>query len=75
MPYELLLAAVLALAAQAAPPPAPAIKVGQAAPPFTLRYLAVGADGKVQPQTVSLADFKGKKTVVLAFFPAAFSPG
>jgi peroxiredoxin len=24
---------------------------------------------------VSLGEFKGKKTVILAFFPAAFSPG
>ena len=75
MLHTILFAGVLALAAQAAPPPAPAVKVGEAAPAFTLRYLVAGPDGKVAPQTISLADFKGKKTVILAFFPAAFSPG
>ncbi len=57
------------------PSPPPAVKVGQAAPDFTLPYLARGADDKVQEKTLSLADFKGKKTVILGFFPAAFSPG
>jgi AhpC/TSA family len=63
-----------AIAQQTAPPP-PAVKVGQQAPDFTLHYLARGADGKYEQKTVSLADFKGQKTVILAFFPAAFSPG
>ncbi len=62
-------------ARQAAPPPGPAVKVGQQAPDFTLRYLARTPDGKVEPKTVSLAEFKGHKSVILAFFPAAFSPG
>lgn len=57
------------------PPPPPAVKVGQAAPDFTLTYLAVGSDQKVQQKQVKLSDFKGQKNVVLAFFPAAFSPG
>ncbi len=60
---------------QPAPSPPPAVKVGQPAPDFTLRYLAKTADGKYQPKTVSLGQFKGEKTVILAFFPAAFSPG
>jgi peroxiredoxin len=51
------------------------VKVGQQAPDFTLRYLARGPGDKYEQKTVSLADFKGKKTVILAFFPAAFSPG
>ena len=34
---------------------------------------AVGPDGKTV--RFKLSDFKGKKNVVLAFFPAAFSPG
>ncbi len=62
-------------ARQPAPPPPPAVKVGQAAPDFTLRYLAKTPDGKVEPKTLSLGEFKGKKTVILAFVPAAFSPG
>lgn len=40
---------------------------GDEAPAFKLP----GSDGK----TVSLADFKGRKTVVLAFFPKAFTGG
>src|SRR3954471_7021476 len=41
--------------------------VGQVAPAFTL-----AASGG---QTISLADFKGKKTVVLYFYPKADTPG
>ncbi len=70
----LLVASPPALAQQAAPP-APAIKVGQQAPDFTLHYLAPTGDGKYQQKTVSLGTFKGRQTVILAFFPAAFSPG
>ena len=43
------------------------IKVGQPAPDFTLE----DSDGK----NVSLADYRGKKNVVVAFFPAAFTGG
>ena len=60
---------------QPAAPPAPSVKVGQQAPEFTLRYLAQTPDGKYEQKSISLADFKGQKTVILAFFPAAFSPG
>jgi cytochrome oxidase Cu insertion factor (SCO1/SenC/PrrC family) len=58
------------------PPPAPAakpaetvqgLKPGDQAPAFTLP----GSDGK----TYSLADFKGKKAVVIAWFPKAFTGG
>jgi peroxiredoxin Q/BCP len=42
-------------------------EVGDAAPDFKLR----GSDG----QLVSLGAYRGKKTVVLAFFPKAFTPG
>ncbi len=59
--------------APAAPPPA--VKVGQQAPDFTLPYLAPKADGGFENKTIRLADFRGKETVILAFFPAAFSPG
>ena len=47
----------------AAEPP----KVGDPAPPFSLQ----GSDGKIY----SLADYKGKSAVVLAWFPKAFTPG
>jgi len=42
-------------------------KVGDKAPDFSLK----GTDGK----THSLADYKGKKAVVLAWFPKASTPG
>ena len=59
------------------PPPPPAVKVGEPMPDFTLPYLAPPAEAGGRPQTkqVKLSDFKGKQAVVLAFFPAAFSPG
>jgi peroxiredoxin len=58
------------------PPPPPSVKVGQAAPAFTASYLtAPDANGRRQRQQVKLSDFTGQKNVVLAFFPAAFSPG
>jgi peroxiredoxin len=65
------------LQAQApAPPPPPSVKVGEAAPDFTANYLAApDANGRRQRKPVKLSDFKGQKNVVLAFFPAAFSPG
>ena len=62
---------------QAPPPPSPppAVKVGEAALDFTLPYLVPRAEGGFETRQVSLASFKGKQNVVLAFFPAAFSPG
>ncbi len=70
------LAAVTATAQgpNAAPPPPPSVKVGQAAPDFTASYLRT-ENGKFSFPQVKLSDFKGQKNVVLAFFPAAFSPG
>lgn len=52
--------------AQPPPPPEPILKVGDQAPDFALQ----GSDGK----THRLSDYKGK-TVVLAWFPAAFTAG
>ncbi len=46
---------------------ADALKVGDQAPDFTLP----GSDGK----TYKLSDFKGKKAVVLAWYPKAFTGG
>jgi peroxiredoxin len=43
------------------------LKVGDTAPDFKLPSTKGG--------TVSLSDFKGKSSVVLAFFPAAFTGG
>lgn len=43
------------------------LKVGDKAPDFKLP----GSDGK----TYKLSDFKGKKVVVLAWFPKAFTGG
>jgi peroxiredoxin len=65
---QFLLAAGLAVLtmAQNAPPPL-ALKVGDQAPDFTL------PDTNNKP--VKLSDFRGKKNVVLAFFPAAFTGG
>jgi len=48
-------------------PPEPAIKVGDEAPDFTL------LDQNRKP--VSLHDYRGKKTVALAFYVFAFTGG
>jgi cytochrome oxidase Cu insertion factor (SCO1/SenC/PrrC family) len=69
----LLISALLgsALFAQAPPaqqaPPKTNLKIGDEAPDFTLR----STTGK----EVKLSDYRGKKAVVLAFFPAAFTGG
>jgi peroxiredoxin len=71
----LLMTAVLQAQAPAPPPP-PSVKVGQQAPDFTGTYLMPpDANGRRQRKEVKLSDFRGQKNVVLAFFPAAFSPG
>jgi thioredoxin-dependent peroxiredoxin len=43
------------------------LRVGDAAPDFSLPASTGGS--------ISLSQYRGKKTVVLAFFPAAFSGG
>jgi peroxiredoxin len=66
------LAAAAAVHAQGQPPaapppqPEPIVKAGDRAPDFALQ----GSDGKVH----KLSDYKGK-TVVLAWFPKAFTGG
>ena len=56
-----------ALLAQQPTMPKTSLKVGDAAPDFTMR----GTDGN----TYKLSDFKGKKNVVLAFYVLAFTGG
>jgi peroxiredoxin len=56
----------LALTGQQPAAPTP-LKVGDVAPDFTLGSTAGGK--------VTLADYKNKNVVVLAFFPAAFTGG
>lgn len=55
------------IAAWAAGPASTTLKVGDKAPDFTLPSTDGGK--------VHLADYIGKSTVVLAFFPAAFTDG
>jgi len=55
------------LLAQGIQPPHTQLKEGDMAPDFTLPSTAGGK--------VTLADFRGKANVVLAFFPAAFTGG
>src|SRR5450432_708549 len=57
----------LGLALAARPAEADDLKVGDKAPDFSLK----GSDGK----TYKLSDFKGKKAVVVAWFPKAFTGG
>lgn len=61
------LAALAFAAAAMAQAPAAGPQAGDAAPAFSLP----GSDGA----THTLADFKGKKAVVLAWFPKAFTGG
>ena len=49
------------------PPPKTSLKVGDMAPDFELNSTA----GK----KIKLSDYRGKKIVVVAFFPAAFTGG
>jgi cytochrome oxidase Cu insertion factor (SCO1/SenC/PrrC family) len=72
--YRRLLICVVLLAvlngvalAQQKPPGKTHLKVGDAAPDFTLR----ATDGKAY----KLSDFKGKKNVVLAIYVLAFTGG
>lgn len=61
-------AATLMAQAPKQAPPKTHLKVGDAAPDFTLPSTA----GR---EPVKLSDYRGKKNVVLAFFPAAFTGG
>jgi peroxiredoxin len=63
------LAATAAFAQNAALPKTP-LKVGDVAPDFS-----VSANSTSNRVAVKLSDFRGKKNVILAFFPAAFTGG
>ena len=64
----LLLASSLAAAAMGQfNTPKTHLKIGDEAPDFTLP--------STTDQKIKLSDFRGKKNVVLAFFPAAFTGG
>jgi len=65
--FVLSAAASAMLLAQPITPPKTSLKVGDMAPDFTLPA--------TNGQKVHLSDFRGKNTVVLAFFPAAFTGG
>ena len=49
------------------------LKVGDAAPDFTLPSTIIGTDNRTV--RYKLSDFKGKKNVVLAFYVLAFTGG
>jgi peroxiredoxin len=51
-------------------PPKTSLKVGDEAPDFS-----VAANSTSNRVAVKLSDFRGKKNVILAFFPAAFTGG
>jgi len=69
-PFSFLVAAALtatALVAQQPPAQHTQLKVGDEAPDFTLK--------DTNNKDVKLSDYRGKKNVILAFFPAAFTGG
>ncbi len=69
-PFSFLVATALtatALFAQQPPAQHTQLKVGDEAPDFTLK--------DTNNKDVKLSDFRGKKNVILAFFPAAFTGG
>ncbi len=67
MTHRTFLGLALALAFAAPTRAADALKAGDTAPEFSMK----GSDGK----TYTLSDFKGKKAVVVAWYPKAFTGG
>jgi len=75
---KLISAAILAFAILSQPfsiaakeEPATMPKVGDLAPDFKLQYF----DGSWPPKEITLAQYRGKKQVVLAFYIFAFTGG
>ena len=50
------------------------LQVGEEAPGFRLPATGATAGKGQRRAEVALADYRGKKNVVLAFYPAAFTP-
>ncbi len=50
------------------------LNVGDEAPDFELPATGEGAGKGGPKKKVKLSDYRGKKNVMLAFFPAAFTP-
>lgn len=65
--FSILMVSCFATAALAQGTQTPTLKVGDMAPDFTLE----GTDGK----THKLSDYRGKSSVVIAWFPRAFTQG
>jgi peroxiredoxin len=50
------------------------LSVGEEAPNFTLPATGETAGRGQDHKTISLSDYRGRKNVMVAFFPAAFTP-
>ena len=50
------------------------LDIGEEAPNFTLPATGESAGRNQARKSISLKSYRGKKNVVLAFFPAAFTP-
>ena len=50
------------------------LAVGDEAPDFELQGTGDGAGKGGPKKKIRLSDYRGKKNVMLAFFPAAFTP-
>jgi peroxiredoxin len=50
------------------------VEVGDEAPDFELMATGDTAGKGDAKRTIKLSDYRGKKNVVLAFYPAAFTP-
>lgn len=66
----LAVAALSPLWAQNVTPPKTHLKVGDQAPDFTIT-----GRNNTSGKEIKLSDYRGKKNVILAFFPAAFTGG
>lgn len=50
------------------------LEVGDEAPDFTLPATGSTAGKGQKPCSITLSDYRGKKNVMIAFYPAAFTP-